>query len=323
MTDRSVRGTIRGLVQEILSEGVKDTHGYKVRSLNDIEFDNSKANLPILPEDNPFILGSDAYNHWYNDGEMYKRFMKDTEVIRHNPSLRPSTWVERDRKPMGARVEFKVGSQVIVPTLYNEAKDGSFLGIGEITSIDEIPIGKPGERRWAHVAVVQWPPGAWRFGKEQSQGAGTPLKRPVGVAFLHLLGGPVVARNNPDIISSRLFDKMAEYRSEKGTGYIMDIGSRRSAERKLIRRPGKKPEPTAPTPAPPTLSPSTPAKLTPEEVIRKFKDQGPEVWSQFSSDFFDMATGGDADGLRQSQYPGWSDDDFQHVLETLEDHFQG
>ncbi len=56
-------------------------------------------------------------------------------------------------------------------------------------------------------------------------------------------------------------------------------------------------------------------------VIDRFMDDGPRMWMRVSNDFHEMAAGGDLDGVRESQYPGWSDEDFRRVARTLDKHF--
>ncbi len=60
---------------------------------------------------------------------------------------------------------------------------------------------------------------------------------------------------------------------------------------------------------------------TPDSVIARFKEEGPRMWMRVSNDFHEMADGGDMDGFRESQYPGWSDDDFHMVATELDAHF--
>lgn len=37
-----------------------------------------------------------------------------------------------------------------------------------------------------------------------------------------------------------------------------------------------------------------------------------------SNEFYQMASGGDGDGIREQYYPGWEDSDFQEVIDALE-----
>lgn len=60
---------------------------------------------------------------------------------------------------------------------------------------------------------------------------------------------------------------------------------------------------------------------SPEAVIARFKEDGPRMWMRVSNDFHEMADGGDMDGFRDQQYPGWSDEDFHRVATELDDHF--
>jgi hypothetical protein len=60
---------------------------------------------------------------------------------------------------------------------------------------------------------------------------------------------------------------------------------------------------------------------TPEAVIDRFMEDSPRMWMRVSNDFHEMADGGDMDGFRESQYPGWSDEDFRRVARILDKHF--
>lgn len=60
---------------------------------------------------------------------------------------------------------------------------------------------------------------------------------------------------------------------------------------------------------------------SPEAVIARFKEDGPRMWMRVSNDFHEMADGGDMDGFRDQQYPGWDDEDFHRVATELDDHF--
>jgi len=62
--------------------------------------------------------------------------------------------------------------------------------------------------------------------------------------------------------------------------------------------------------------------MTPvEQSIEQFKDEGRGSWDRVSNDFHEMADGGDGDGIRDQYYPGWRDEDFRKVAETLDAHF--
>jgi len=62
--------------------------------------------------------------------------------------------------------------------------------------------------------------------------------------------------------------------------------------------------------------------MTPvEQAIERFKEDGPRMWMRVSNEFHNMADGGDGDGIRDRYYPGWSDEDFRKVTETLDAHF--
>jgi hypothetical protein len=60
---------------------------------------------------------------------------------------------------------------------------------------------------------------------------------------------------------------------------------------------------------------------TPEEVqakIAQFRGERRSMWrSGVMLDYEDMATGGDAGGIRQDYYPNWNDGDFAAVLAAV------
>jgi hypothetical protein len=58
------------------------------------------------------------------------------------------------------------------------------------------------------------------------------------------------------------------------------------------------------------------AAPTVEETIANYK-RNPRSWEMGSADFYDMAAGGDAYGVRADYYPSWEDADFQAVIDAL------
>lgn len=60
--------------------------------------------------------------------------------------------------------------------------------------------------------------------------------------------------------------------------------------------------------------------MTVEDVIERFKDEGPRSWMRVSNDFHEMAEGGMED-IAEKYYPGLTPDDFREIAERLDDHF--
>jgi hypothetical protein len=62
--------------------------------------------------------------------------------------------------------------------------------------------------------------------------------------------------------------------------------------------------------------------MTVEEVIEIYK-KNPAKWSMAENQFYDMAEGGDGDYLsddetvRSKYYAGWTDEDFQTVIDAM------
>jgi hypothetical protein len=72
---------LRKIIQEelsLLSEVIKNKHGYNVRSPEDVKWTPEKRRIPV--DRNPFIGSSPAFNSWYNDGQMVRPWMRSVET---------------------------------------------------------------------------------------------------------------------------------------------------------------------------------------------------------------------------------------------------
>ena len=53
-------------------------------------------------------------------------------------------------------------------------------------------------------------------------------------------------------------------------------------------------------------------------VVDRFSTPfGKKQWFRVEGEFYSMAEGDDLDGVRQQYYPGWSDENFIDVIETV------
>tara|TARA_B100000214_G_scaffold357089_1_gene316301 strand:- start:1193 stop:1387 length:195 start_codon:yes stop_codon:yes gene_type:complete len=60
-----------------------------------------------------------------------------------------------------------------------------------------------------------------------------------------------------------------------------------------------------------------------QEAIAWFKGKGSRYWTLGGqNDFYDMAQGGNAFGVRESHYPDWQDSDFQHVIIAIDGEYE-
>ena len=48
-------------------------------------------------------------------------------------------------------------------------------------------------------------------------------------------------------------------------------------------------------------------------------EKGQFAWRMARTDFYDMADGGDAGGVRDKYYSHWKDEDFERVIDKVED----
>lgn len=72
------------------------------------------------------------------------------------------------------------------------------------------------------------------------------------------------------------------------------------------------------------IQPNQPLRPAPEQIqerIAHYKEDRKinKSFHQIIWEYEDMAEGGDADGIRQQFYPGWADEDFQTVLDALQE----
>lgn len=152
-----------------LNEAVKNTHGYRVSSVDDVIWSRAKESIPAAS--NPFVGSTPAFDSWYNDGQMKKGFMRT--VNRDTPDERKS-WMNMD-------VLFHEGDHVIVPTL--DRIDGDYTMPGVIMRIHHVSAA--GVRGAASFDLVPLVDIRW-----QSPGKPSRWLRNVGLAFLHRVAGP-------------------------------------------------------------------------------------------------------------------------------------
>lgn len=171
ITESVLRQIIREEL-EMLSEVVKDRHGYSVRSVDDVKWSPSKRSIPA--DRNPFVGSSPAFDSWYNDGQMTRSWKKDIETK------------SGDTKTLFGKndIFFNDGDHVIIPTL--SKIDNTYTMPGVIMNVhhkNPVQLGIPNAREGTTIPLVdvRWQiPGSHR----------TEWLRDVGLAFLVKLGGP-------------------------------------------------------------------------------------------------------------------------------------
>jgi hypothetical protein len=232
---RITEGQLRQIIREALealTETVKDRHGYSVRGIADVRWSPEKRGIPA--DRNPFVGSSPAFESWYNDGQMTRRWSKHFEKPNGDiKTLRGSN-----------DIFFNDGDHVIVPTL--DRIDSTYTMPGTIMKFhhkDPSALGVPGASRGATIPLVdiRWQvPGSNR----------TEWLRDVGVAFLVKLGGPRMY--DPVAASSsamKWYHAGREEQDEKDERRA-DREARRAArdeEEGMPRR--REPEATSPAPA--------------------------------------------------------------------------
>lgn len=233
---RITEGQLRQIIREeleMLSEVVKDRHGYSIRSIDDVKWSPSKRNIPA--DRNPFIGSSPAFDSWYNDGQMTRSWKKDIETK------------SGDTKTLFGKndIFFNDGDHVIIPML--DKIDNTYTMPGVIMNLhhkDPVQLGVPGARVNSTIPLVdiRWQlPGGHR----------TEWLRDVGLAFLVKLGGPRM--HDPVAASSsamRWHNKGREEQEERD-GRRAERDARR-AEREERDGPPRRSEPE--------VSSSTPAR---------------------------------------------------------------
>lgn len=225
ITEARLRTIIR---EELLREAVKDTHGYRISSIEDAKWSPDKRDIPR--DKNPFVSGAPAFESWYNDGEPVITF-----TVTQDAGL-PT----EERRRMFNDVLFKEGDLVIIPELWSE-----YPTLGEILLIKNVPAsGVDGASETDTIPLVNI-----RF---QTPGGPPRQLRDVGLAFLRRVGG---GRSDPD----EAFDKANEYMRKRGAAPISTSPDAPAGNRKIIRRRAGEE-----TPQPAALRRSS-APMTPEE----------------------------------------------------------
>ena len=256
---RITESALRQIIHEeltLLSEVVKNTHGYSVRSVNDVMWTPDKRRIPA--DRNPFVGSSPAFDSWYNDGQMTRRWKKDFE--------QPSGDV---KTLFGANdIYFNDGDHVIVPTL--DKIDGVYTLPGVVMNIhhkDPEALGVPGAPRGATIPLVDV---RWQLAGTNR----TTWLRDVGLAFLIKLGGarmfdPVAAASS----AMKYHNKGREERDEKDSR-AADRAARRAAREEDSPSPARRePEPPSSSPARAIRRVGGVAAPPPERKPQKMSDE--------------------------------------------------
>jgi hypothetical protein len=115
---------VRSMGLGLLSEAVKDLHGYSVSSPSDVVWGPDKMIYP--KERNPFVGGSPAFESWYNDGQQSVRF----KGVRNVGTPDEETYFGR------SYIYFNEGDWVLVPTIWDQ------MGApAQILTIEQRPVG--------------------------------------------------------------------------------------------------------------------------------------------------------------------------------------
>lgn len=222
---------LRVLIREaLLAEAVEDKHGYSVQSVRDIMWSADKAQIP--KDRNPFVGGSRAFDSWFNDGEMVKKFFI---------TLNRGTDDER-RKMRFQDVFINEGDLVIIPELWP-----MMPAVGEVIAKNNISAIEAGVPRASEIDTISLTTVQFPFNKE------IPTKDGVGVAFLRRIG----SSRSHDAFTAR--EAAREYMMSRGVSTPDEPVSGPAGDRRTIRRRAGE---TMSAPAP---SPARPRPMTPEE----------------------------------------------------------
>lgn len=220
ITEARLRTIIR---EELLREAVKDTHGYRISSIEDVKWSPDKRDIPR--DKNPFVSGSPAFESWYNDGDPTTAFMVTS--MAGTP--------DEIKKRIIQDILFKEGEFVIIPTLWD-----SFPMVGEIMTIhSEDASGVPDSLPSDSIPLVDV-----RF---EVPGKPNRWAMNVGLAFLRRVAG----KRGRDDAYNEAMAAMAQHRagpppskSPRRVAPGMDpVSDAPAAPRVLRRRPGEAPPP--------------------------------------------------------------------------------
>ena len=229
ITESALRQIIKEEL-ELLSEVVKNTHGYSVRSLSDVTWTPEKRRLPA--DRNPFVGSSPAFNSWYNDGQMTRSWKKDYETKTGDIK---SLFGKND-------IIFNNGDHVIIPTL--DRIDNTYTMPGVIMNVhhkDPESLGVPGAPKSSSIPLVdiRW----------QLSGSNRWL-RDVGLAFLIKLGGGRMS--DPAGSASAALKYYYGGREEQDE----KDGRRAEREERRAARDAERAPPPPPRPEPPSSPPA-------------------------------------------------------------------
>jgi hypothetical protein len=183
-TERHLRQIIREELthlDSVLSEAIRDTHGYTVTKKEDVEWSRRGKMGSIPVWDNPFVGFNDAFEDWYNWGSKAVRWSRE---LKKTP-LRPEGGTRRGVKD----VYFDPGDHVIIPYLdkMGDLEDLVYTVPGVImstTSLNAQAEGVPGADPLDSIplATIKWSGAA--------TGRDSYTLTNVGFAFLVEVAGP-------------------------------------------------------------------------------------------------------------------------------------
>ena len=211
ITESRLRSTIHKI---LLAEAVKNRHGYVVNSISDVKWSSQK--IGIQKDLNPFIGSSDAFESWYNDGQMVNTF----RVIKNAGTPNEKGLI------INNDIFFPIGSFVIIPELWSAGLErvvyqvappgiyqlsaGGVAGIGRNDSVPVVAIRDPAK-------------------------PGMPGIENIGIAFLRKVGGP---KADPVEATAEAREYMLAYKGHNEDAPGTDT-SQSAARSSVRRRPGE------------------------------------------------------------------------------------
>jgi hypothetical protein len=206
-TERHLRQIIREELthlDSVLSEAIRDTHGYGVNALEDVQWSRRGKMARIPVQDNPFVGFHRAYEDWYNYGVQQQRWSKEIDPTPKRP--------EGGKLRGVTDIYFNEGDHVIIPYIdgmgsrewVDYARPGKIITMYGKSALEE---GVPGAKEVDYIPLVtvQWRP----FDRAPYELTN------VGMAFLVKVAGP--AGNNAD---EKAMEFMSKWREENKGGPI-------------------------------------------------------------------------------------------------------
>lgn len=137
ITERQIRQIIREELLKvhnaILSEAVKDLHGYSVTSPDSVVWGPDKMSIPR--SQNPFVGGSPAFESWFNDGEQSVRF----KGVRNAGTPDEETYFGR------SYIYINEGDWVLIPTIWEQTPGPAKVFAIEQKSAAQVPGAYPND----------------------------------------------------------------------------------------------------------------------------------------------------------------------------------